>query len=116
MPDGATVKTSKAAIGFRYCNKLFAEERKCILYQPEYRKEYRQGKELPLPEEYFAWLNTVHPEKGSKLEEAVRYSINQKQQFCAFLITEKFQSPITLPRMRSDPLPWDERTGCFAIP
>lgn len=85
MPDGATVKTSKAAIGFQYCNKLFAEERKCVLYKPEYRKEYRQNRELPLLEEYFAWLNTVHPEKGSKLEEAVRYSMNQKQQLCAFL-------------------------------
>ena len=85
MPDGATVKTSKAAVGFQYCNKLFAEERKCVLYKPQYRKEYRQNRELPLLEEYFAWLNTVHPEKGSKLEEAVRYSINQKQQLCAFL-------------------------------
>lgn len=85
MPDGATVKTSKAAVGFQYCNKLFAEERKCVLYKPEYRKEYRQNRELPLLEEYFAWLNTVHPEKGSKLEEAVRYSITQKQQLCAFL-------------------------------
>ena len=28
---------------------------------------------------------------------------------------ERFRSPITLPRMRSGPLPWDERTGCFAI-
>lgn len=85
MPDGATVKTSKAAIGFRYCNKLFAEERKCVLYKPEYRKEYRQNRELPLLEEYFAWLNTVHPEKGSKLEEAVRYSLNQKQHLMAYL-------------------------------
>lgn len=93
MPDGATVKTSKAAIGFRYCNKLFAEERKCVLYKPEYRKEYRQNRELPLLEEYFAWLNTVHPEKGSKLEEAVRYSINQKEQLCAFL--DKPEVPIS---------------------
>ena len=72
MPDGATVKTSKAAVGFQYCNKLFAQERKCAVYKPQYRKEYRQNKELPLLEEYFAWLKTVHPEKGSKLEEAVR--------------------------------------------
>lgn len=93
MPDGATVKTSKAAIGFRYCNKLFAEERECVLYKPEYRKEYRQNRELPLLEEYFAWLNTVHPEKGSKLEEAVRYSINQKEQLCAFL--NKAEVPIS---------------------
>ena len=36
-------------------------------------------------EEYYAWLKTVHPEKGSKLEEAVRYSLNQKQPLMAFL-------------------------------
>lgn len=85
MPDGATVKTSKAAVGFQYCNKLFAQERKCASYQPKYRQEYRQNRELPILEEYFAWLNTVHPEKGSKLEEAVRYSLNQKQALCAYL-------------------------------
>ena len=40
---------------------------------------------MPLLEEYFAWLKTVHPEKGSKLEDAVRYSLNQKEHLCAFL-------------------------------
>lgn len=59
MPEGATVKTSKAAVGFQYCNKLFAQERKCAAYKPKYRQEYRQNKELPLLEEYYAWLNTV---------------------------------------------------------
>ena len=34
---------------------------------------------------YYAWRNTVHPEKGSKLEEAVWYSLNQKQQLTAYL-------------------------------
>ena len=85
MPDGATVKTSKAAVGFQYCNKLFAQERKCAAYKPKYRQEYHQNKELPLLEEYYAWLQIIHPEKGSKLEEAVRYSLNQKQQLTAFL-------------------------------
>ena len=85
MPDGATVKTSKAAVGFQYCNKLFAEERKCASYQPKYRHEHRQNRELPILEEYYAWLKTVHPEKGSKLEEAVRYSLNQKQHLMAYL-------------------------------
>ena len=85
MPEGATVKTSKAAVGFQYCNKLFEEERKCAIYQPKYRQEYRQNRELPILEEYYAWLNTVHPEKGSKLEEAVRYSLNQKQRLMAYL-------------------------------
>jgi len=85
MPEGATVRTSKAAVGYQYCNKLFAEERKCATYQLRYRQEYRQSKMLPLLEEYFAWLKTVHPEKGSGLETAVRYSLNQKQQLMAFL-------------------------------
>ena len=85
MPEEATVKTSKAAVGFQYCNKLFAEERKCAVYQPQYRQEYRQNRELPILKEYYAWLKTVHPEKGSKLEEAVRYSQNQKQQLMAYL-------------------------------
>ena len=38
----------------------------------------------PLLEEYFAWLKTIHPEKGNKLEGALRYSLNQKQQLMAF--------------------------------
>ena len=85
MPDGATVKTSKAAVGFQYCTKLFSLEKKYIYADVKARKEYRQNVVLPLLEEYFAWLKTIHPEKGSKLEDAVRYSLNQKQQLMAFL-------------------------------
>lgn len=55
-----------------------------------------RNKELPLLEEYYAWLNTVRPEKGSKLEEAVRYSLNQKQQLMAFLDNGKVPIPNNL--------------------
>ena len=85
MPDGATVKTSKAAVGFQYCTKLFSLEKKYIYADIKARKDYRQNVVWPLLEEYFAWLKTIHPEKGSKLEDAVRYSLNQKQQLMAFL-------------------------------
>lgn len=85
MPDGATVKTSKAAVGYRYCTKLFALEGKTSYILPEIRNAYRQNTVYPLLEEYFCWIKGVHPEKGSKLEEAVRYSLNQKQQLMAFL-------------------------------
>lgn len=93
MPDGAAAKTSKAAIGIQYCDKLFSEERRCIVYKTKHRKEYRQNRERPILEEYYIWLNTVHPEKGSKLEEAVHYSINQKRELCAFL--ESGEIPVT---------------------
>ena len=71
-------------------------------------QQSRQNKELPILEEYYAWLKTVHPEKGSKLEEAVRYSLNQKQSLMAFLdngevpisnnLAENANRPFTLGR------------------
>ncbi len=93
MPDGATVKTSKAAVGFQYCNKLFALEKKCQAaakgckpeYREKYRKEYRQANMLPVLEEYFCWVNTLNPEKGSNLEKAVTYAKNQKEALSRFL-------------------------------
>ena len=78
MPDGATVKTSKAAVGYRYCTKLFTLDGKTSYILPKTRNEHRQNVVRPLLEEYFCWLKTVHPEKGSKLEDAVRYSMNQE--------------------------------------
>ena len=85
MPDGATVQTSKAAVGFQYCNKLFSLEKKCANLKDKYRKEYRQNIILPVLEEYFCWVNTLDPEKGSKLAEAVTYARNQKTALMAFV-------------------------------
>ena len=85
MPDGATVKTSKAAVGFQYCNKLFALEKKCAHLNDKLRKEYRQNFILPVLEGYFCWLNTLNPEKGSKLADAVTYARNQKAALTVFV-------------------------------
>lgn len=85
MPDGATIQTSKAAVGFQYCNKLFSLEKKCANLKDKYRKEYRQNIILPVLEEYFCWVNTLDPEKGSKLAEAVTYARNQKTALMAFV-------------------------------
>lgn len=85
MPKGATTKTSKAAIGYEYCNKLFALERKYAKMSDAVRKTARQAEVEPLLDVYWLWLGTVHPESGSKLEEAVNYSLNQKEQLSAFL-------------------------------
>ena len=84
MPDGATVKTSKAAVGFRFCSKLYAKDKECRKLKPEYRTEYRQNVVVPILEEYYCWLNTVNPEKGTKLYDAVTYSLNQKQALTTF--------------------------------
>ena len=78
MPKGATVQTSKAAVGYQYCNKLFALEKKCANFNNKLRKEYRQNFVRPVLEEYFCWVNTLNPEAGSKLETAMKYVQNQR--------------------------------------
>ncbi len=49
MPDGATVKTSKAAVGFQYCSKLFALEKKCANQKDNYCPIRSNG--LPVSDE-----------------------------------------------------------------
>lgn len=85
MPKGATLETSKAAVGYNYVNKLFSMERNFAKMPSEQRKYARQAMEEPLLDAYWLWLKTVNAASGSKLEEAVRYAQNQKEYLCAFL-------------------------------
>ena len=85
MPKDVTTKTSKAAIGYEYCNKLFALEKKFAELNDAVRKTARQVKSQTLVEAYWLWLKTVDPAPGSKLAEAVTYAQNQKQYLSAFL-------------------------------
>ena len=83
MPRGATKETSKAAIGFDYCNKLFALEKE--LNKIQGGREDRERLMKPIMNAYWEWIDSVDPESGSKLEAAVIYSRNQKQYLCSFL-------------------------------
>jgi len=85
MPDGATMDNSKAAIGFNYCVKLFAKEKKLAELNPKERLEARQAEVKPVLDAYWAWVETVNPEPGSKLEDAVIYARNQKERLNAFM-------------------------------
>ena len=85
MPKGATKENSKAALGYDYCNKLFAEEKKLTGLSDAVRKTARQVKAEPLLEAYWWWLEKLDPVPGSKLAEAVTYAKNQKPYLNAFL-------------------------------
>lgn len=85
MPKGATTATSKAAIGYEYCNKLFALEKKFSEMSDSVRKTARQVKAEPLLDACWLWLKTLDPVPGSKLAEAVTYAQNQKPYLSAFL-------------------------------
>jgi hypothetical protein len=54
-----------------------------MIFEGLFRPEQERSK--PVLEAYFAWLETVNVLKGSKLAEAITYSVNQKTTLCAFL-------------------------------
>ncbi|MBU7008864.1 transposase [Peptococcaceae bacterium DYL19] len=84
MPKGVAVG-STAAIGFEYCNKLFAIEKDLEQLTPEERKIQRQERSKPVLEAYWSWVDTVNVLKGSKLAEAITYSVNQRMSLGTFL-------------------------------
>ena len=78
-------ENSKAAVGYNYCNKLFALERKWKNLNNAQREENRRNQAEKLVDEYFLWVHSVDPVSGSKLEDAVKYALNQEQYLRAFL-------------------------------
>ena len=85
IPKGVKLETSKAVKGYEFCNRLFAIEKKIAHLSDDKRMEERQKSSRDLLNQYWAWLDSFVPEKGSKLEEAVRYSLGQKEYLCAFM-------------------------------
>ena len=85
MPPGATISNSKAAIGYKYCTRLFGLEKNFRELTNEQRLVMRQEQSKPLLDEYWDWLGSFVPAKGSKLAEAVQYSLNQKLFLMVFL-------------------------------
>lgn len=85
MPKGATMENSKAAVGYNFCNKLFAVEKKYTDKISEIRKANRQVLAEPLLDEYFLWVKSINPTSGSKLAEAVTYAKNQEAYLREFL-------------------------------
>lgn len=84
MPKGATVLNSKAALGYEFCNRLFAVERELDALPDEERRLRRQQKSKPILDDYRTWLDSIHNPSG-KLLDAVTYSRNQWKYLCAFL-------------------------------
>jgi transposase len=80
---------SRANIGVKYCDKLFALERK---YDKEgltfdERKKCRERESKPVADKFFDWAESMIPQTLPKslMGTAVRYAINQKQWLSNFL-------------------------------
>lgn len=86
IPQEDLDKYIPAEIGVAYFNKLFYLEREFKELSPEERQNKRLEQEVPIWENFFAWLQTLHPTKGSKLEKAVNYAQNHKDTLQNYLL------------------------------
>ncbi len=88
IPKGKSTDYSLPAVqAVAYCDKLFHYERKSkeLGHNFEQRKAYRIKKELPVIESFYHWLDQQYPDKGSRLEKAVNYAQNRKDDAMTYL-------------------------------
>jgi transposase len=84
------VKSPEATLpsaGIAYCNKLFELEKKYESLAPEERKQQRLEHEKPVLEAFWTWVDE-HSSKclpKSKLSDAFKYAINQKEGLINYL-------------------------------
>ena len=115
MPPGATKENSKAAVGYDYCSKLFAAERKYAHLSSSVRKTARQVEAEPLLEAYWWWVNTLEPTPGSKLAEAVTYARNQEEYLNSFLEHGEVDISNNYAENAIRPFTVGRKTGCSVI-
>ena len=82
--EGRAGQKSLAAQGYRFCNRLFALERKLEDLTDEERRVQRQKQAKPILDAYWAWVDTIRLPSG-KLKDAVTYALNQKEYLRTFL-------------------------------
>ena len=74
-----------AEIGVAYCNKLFYLEREFKNLPPEERKTRRIEQEVPIWDNFWSWIKSLNPTKGSKLQKALNYAQNHRDSLQTYL-------------------------------
>lgn len=91
IPNGADAKSSKAAIGYDYCNRLFAIEKNWMELSDEKRHEERLKNAKPLLDEFWQWVSLLNSLQNSNLGKAVTYALNQKEPLSNFLLDGRIE-------------------------
>ena len=82
IPSGKQKDMSEPSVqGVYYCDRLFAIERHCKAqgYSYQQRHEYRNKKAPEILKAFWDWLERQKPTKGSRMDKAVIYALNQKE-------------------------------------
>ena len=95
--DAIPVKKEEGApmcageVGVSYCDSLFRLERFYKDCSRKDRMKIRMEKEKPIVDEFYRWVESLHPVKGSKLAAAVTYAKNQKQNLLNYFQDERLE-------------------------
>lgn len=87
LGSGSKQADSPEAIGFTYCNQLFAVEKKAEQLTAKDRHELREKESKPIVEAFYQWVETAWANTlpQNLLGKALTYVQNQKKYLLAFL-------------------------------
>ncbi|MFQ9521527.1 MAG: IS66 family transposase [Turicibacter sp.] len=105
-------KNGKAKQAIDYCNQIFKIERELQELSPEERYEQRQLQVKPVIEAFYDFLGSFIPMKG-KLQTAVHYVLNQKQQLMTFLKDGRLEASNNRAERTIKTVVFDEKTTYF---
>ena len=83
--DKSAYSTSVAVKAVEFCNKIYHEEHLLAELSAEERQKQRLVKVKPLLDAFFTWLDEQNISGKSKLADAVRYAMNERQYLYTFL-------------------------------
>ena len=84
-------KSSDAAKGIAYCDRLFHFEKQFALLSPEERREKREQLSKPMMEAFFTWADSLRALPKSLLGKAVYYSQSQRKYLKAYLLDGRLE-------------------------
>lgn len=88
IPKGKAKSLDEPAVqAVTYCDMLFNYEKhsKESNHTFEERKEYRLKNEKPIIDAFWEWLDKQNPIKNSRLDKAIKYTMNQKKYLETYL-------------------------------
>ena len=80
------------------------------------RYKYRLEKHPPVLEAFWAWLDKQHPTKGSRMEKAVNYVRNRRENLKTYLEDGRCSFSNNLSENAIRPFTVGRKIGCSVIP
>ena len=109
-------KNSKAAKAVEIIDRVFALEREArkANYSPEKLLKMRKKEVKPIIEEFYSFIGTLRPSKGSHLGAAVTYALNQKDKLLLFLDHPEIEMTNNLAERTVKPFVIDRKNFLFS--